>query len=149
MFQVSVLFSRFFSFFYRAHVFFTCTFCVRLMRVGRSMSTGFLDFIAPPACAYCQRYLEKRAVLCAGCLSRIQPVVSFMVPCTKTFSMTVFAAASYKEPMRSLIVAKRWSNIVSSMQLGELIWEKTYFKYAAADYLVPVPLHWSRQAWRG
>jgi ComF family protein len=63
--------------------------------------------------------------------------------------MTVFAAAAYQEPIRSLIVAKRWSNIAASVQLGELIWEKTCFKYAHADILVPIPLHWSRQAWRG
>ena len=72
-----------------------------------------------------------------------------MVPYANTRMMTVFAASAYQEPIRSLIVAKRWSNRAASVQLGEIIWEKTYFKYANADILVPIPLHWSRAAWRG
>lgn len=116
--------------------------------VGAVKRTAF-DLIAPPACAYCQKYLQKRVVLCDSCMSRVNPIVSFMVPCTKSVSMSVFAAAAYQEPIRSLIVAKRWSNIAASAQLGELIWDKTYFKYAHADILVPIPLHWSRHAWRG
>lgn len=122
---------------------------VFIERVWRTFFTIIFDLIAPPACAYCQQYLEKRVVFCKDCMSRVHPIVSCMVPCTSTFSMTVFAASSYQEPIRSLIVAKRWSNNVASAQLGQLIWEKTYFKYASADYLVPIPLHWSRQAWRG
>ncbi len=122
---------------------------LHIEQAWRAFFAALFDLIAPPACAYCQRYLEKRVVFCDACMSRVQPIVSFMVPCTSIFSMTVFAAASYQEPIRSLIVAKRWSNSVASVQLGQLIWDKTYFKYASVDYLVPIPLHWSRQAWRG
>ena len=63
--------------------------------------------------------------------------------------MNVFACSSYGDPLKSLILAKGWSDIVSSRQLGEIIWQSTNVKQHAFDYLIPIPLHWSRFAKRG
>lgn len=63
--------------------------------------------------------------------------------------MKVFAISDYKDPIKSLILAKSSSNIVASNQLGNLIWELTYVRNIAFDYMIPVPLHWTRYAKRG
>ncbi len=79
----------------------------------------------------------------------IKPIVSTMLPITKRYKIKVLAISGYQEPLKSLILAKGWSNIVASYQLGELIWDQTYVKNMPIDYLVPVPLHWTRFARRG
>jgi competence protein ComFC len=63
--------------------------------------------------------------------------------------MNVMAIGDYQEPLKTLILAKAWSDIVACNQLADLMWQKTYFKNMPCDYLVPVPLHWMRQAKRG
>lgn len=63
--------------------------------------------------------------------------------------MTIHAIADYREPLRPLILAKGWSDIIAANQLGQLMWQHTNFKNIAANYLIPVPLHWTRFAWRG
>ena len=59
------------------------------------------------------------------------------------------AVAAYDEPLKTLILAKSWSDILACSQLGQLMWEQTYFKHMPCDYLVPIPLHWMRFAKRG
>ena len=61
----------------------------------------------------------------------------------------MIAISDYPEPLSPFIVAKSWGDIVASNQLGELIWQKTYFKDMPCDYLISVPLHWTRFARRG
>jgi len=108
-----------------------------------------LDFVFPPACFYCRSFLEKRAVFCKSCLGHIIPVVTKTVEVTATKKVKVFAVADYKEPLRSLILAKGRSDIVAARQLGQLIWDMTHIKNMEFDFIVPVPLHWSRFAKRG
>jgi len=38
---------------------------------------------------------------------------------------------------------------VSSRQLGQLVWDMTYVKNSHFDFIVPIPLHWTRFARRG
>ncbi|MDR3550547.1 MAG: phosphoribosyltransferase family protein, partial [Candidatus Babeliales bacterium] len=109
----------------------------------------FLDFLSPPCCSYCKDFLDKRAVFCMPCMSKLQPVVSIMMPITATKSVKVFAAAAYKEPIRTLIMAKSWSDHVASVHLADLIWDRTDVRSVPFDYVVPVPLHWTRFAKRG
>ena len=68
---------------------------------------------------------------------------------TASKTMMVMAACEYQEPVKSLIIAKSWSDIIAGQQLGQIIWEQSYFKHVPCDYLIPVPLHWMRQAKRG
>ena len=108
-----------------------------------------IDILSPPICARCKEYLSKRAVFCTSCNAMLQPVVTMMLPITATKSVKVFAAAAYQDPVKSLIVAKSWSDNVASKHLADLIWERTDVRNHCFDYLVPVPLHWSRLARRG
>jgi len=123
--------------------------CMNIQRALHWAYNIFLDVLSPPCCAYCKDYLDKRAVFCAPCEEKLQPVVSIMMPVTATKSVKVFAAAAYKEPIKTLIMAKSWSDHVASIHLAHIIWDHTDLKSVKFDYVVPVPLHWARFAKRG
>ncbi len=105
--------------------------------------------VTVPFCAYCSTLLADETVLCIACTARISPVVSTTIPLTTSKSMKVIAISGYVDPIRSLILAKGFSNIAVSCQLGTLLWQHTNFKHMPCDIIVPVPLHWTRYAWRG
>ncbi len=107
------------------------------------------QIIAPPVCAYCKNFLKTRAIFCTSCSEKITQVVSVQIPITATKSMMVMAGCEYKEPVKSLIIAKSWGDIIAGDQLGQITWEYSYFKHVPCDYLIPVPLHWLRTAKRG
>ncbi len=107
------------------------------------------DLIAPPYCVSCKKFLSARDPLCSECLRSIQPVVSILLPITSTKSIKVLAISDYQNPLKRLIWAKRYGKRVASSQLGELIWQMTYVQKTAFDVIVPIPLHWTRYAWRG
>ena len=103
----------------------------------------------PPFCTACKKLLQKRVMLCEQCSEQIAPIVSTALPISKKHSMKIFAVSDYREPLKSLILAKGWSDRVASCQLGELIWHMTYIQNVQFDYIVPVPLHWTKLARRG
>ena len=113
------------------------------------IKTLLKDFISPPACSYCHVPLQLRAVYCASCEARLEPVVSLVLPVTKTKSVTVFAACAYKNPAKQLVLAKMWSDVIATSHMARLIWERTPLARIACDVLIPVPLHWTRRVKRG
>lgn len=109
----------------------------------------FVDLVFPPFCNACKLFLTARAVFCYECDSKIKPIISTNLKINKEYELTVFAISFYEQPLRSLILAKNISNILPSKNLGELIWQKTVINQVEFDYIVPVPLHWTRYAKRG
>ncbi len=103
----------------------------------------------PCICAYCKKFLSTSDVFCIDCKNKIVRIVSKQIDVTPSFSMTVFAISDYKDPLKNLILAKSWSDSLASYQLGELLWEMTPIKSLDYDVVVPIPLHWTRYAWRG
>lgn len=118
-------------------------------KISQLYNAGIDHVIAPPFCAYCKQFLTKRTIFCIECYAMIQPIVSVHVQITKTHRMTVMALSDYQEPLKTLLLAKAWGDIIACKQLGQLIWQMTYFKHMPCDYLVPIPLHWIRFAKRG
>ncbi len=114
----------------------------------RSYNTA-LNIIAPPFCAYCKMFLSERNVFCVTCAQKIQPIVSINLQITKTHDVKVFAVAGYSDPLKKLILAKGWSDISASNQLGQLTWDMTNIRHIDFDCIVPIPLHWMRFAKRG
>lgn len=108
----------------------------------------FWHIIAPPFCASCGLFLLEDTIFCSECSKQIVPIISTTVQITNTKEVKVFAISAYKDPLKKLILAKRY-NSVASYQLGELIWQLTYIRNMPCDVLVPIPLHWTRYAWRG
>ena len=106
-------------------------------------------FLAPPLCAACRTLLHDYDVFCDPCYQKIQPVASHELTITATKSMRVIAAGAYQDPLKQLVLAKGYANPTASAQLAKFIWHATTVKQVPFDYLVPVPLHWTRFAWRG
>lgn len=124
-----------------------------MVSLKQSISTAYhfaMDqIIAPPFCAHCKNFLKVRSIFCIACTQKIDQVVSVQIPISPSKNMMVMAACAYQEPVKSLIIAKSWGDIIAGQQLGQLVWEYSYFKHVPCDYLIPVPLHWMRQAKRG
>jgi ComF family protein len=111
--------------------------------------TKIIDLLSPPACAYCDTTLSSRTPLCSLCVARIKPTVSMSIPLTPTVTMPVYAVGAYQDPLRSLILAKNFGNRAVSKQLGNLMWQTIAPRQLVFDYVVPIPLHWTRYARRG
>ncbi len=111
------------------------------------MLNFLLQILAPPFCEYCRQFLTERTILCANCLQKIKPVAVHDLKVTAKYKIPVYAAGAYQEPLKSLVLAKMRSYHLMSVFLGELLYVRTPFKNLPCDYLVPIPLHWSR-VWR-
>lgn len=106
-------------------------------------------WLSPLRCAHCLHFIESATIFCADCAAKIIPVVSTTIVVTPSVSMKVLSCSAYELPLSMLIGAKKFSDQVASKQLAQLIWERTTLRYVSADVLVPVPLHWTRYAYRG
>lgn len=107
------------------------------------------SLIAPPFCIACKQFAQQELVLCDGCVAQIRPIVSQTIELTETKRVPVYAIGAYDWPLVPLILAKSYGNRTTAHQLGQLAWDYSVVRYARYDYIVPIPLHWSRYAWRG
>lgn len=110
---------------------------------------AFLTLLSPPYCASCSILLDERVVLCLECTASIRPIVSTTLDHVNGHTVRVFAVSGYQDPLRKLILAKSHADFVAGSQLGELIWQHSSLRHVPFDVIVPVPLHWTRYAWRG
>jgi ComF family protein len=110
---------------------------------------GIKYTIVPPYCFYCRVFMDDYCVLCVLCVEQVKPVPSIKLHLTPSSTMIVHAIGEYREPLKSLILAKLWSDYGASKQLAYLMWHYSALKHINFDYLVPIPLHWTRYAHRG
>lgn len=109
---------------------------------------AFKNLLSPPFCAFCGAFLEERVHVCASCKRGIIPPVT----CTMavgSFDVKVFALSAYEGVVRKLVLAKNYGSPIASRQLGELMAREDFCPWHDYDYIIPIPLHWSRYAWRG
>lgn len=92
--------------------------------------------------------MSEDNVLCNTCFNRIKPVVTYPLQVTKKYEVPVFAISAYQDPLRALIKAKHYRHRKTSHELGQLLWSNTNLQHQTFDIIVPVPLHWTRYAWR-
>ena len=104
--------------------------------------------IAPAYCVQCQKFLSDNQFICQSCISEIIPVVTRTLHITKKHAVSVYAVGLYQDPLRALILVKQRRDPLASVFLGRLVWEKTDLRTVDFDIIVPVPLHWTRYAWR-
>lgn len=119
------------------------------MNLFQRVSWYLKQIISPPFCVYCKQFLADDVVLCDECRAQIIPVVSHELEITTTKRMRVLAIGRYEEPLRGLILAKSGSRQLISRQLGHLLWSMSHIQNMHFDGVVPIPLHWTRYAWRG
>lgn len=79
----------------------------------------------------------------------MQPIVSCDVAITATKTMSVFALSGYTDPLSKLIRAKNYHDYLASVYLGKLMADYIQQQNLEFDYIIPVPLHWTRRWWRG
>ena len=120
-----------------------------LGRVATWLKVWVHSLFMPSLCAYCKVFLFIPDIFCTACKNKIFPIVSKQIDVTARFSMTVLAVSDYKDPLKKLILAKGWSDILASYQMGQLLCELPSLQHLDCDVIVPIPLHWTRYAWRG
>lgn len=109
----------------------------------------FKRLIAPPFCANCRIYLDDYLVFCTDCLSLIKPIISKDLLLNANYKLTVLAVSEYKDPLRYLVLYKFRNSLSFAVQLAQIMWALSNLKNLHFDYLVPIPLHWTRKMWRG
>jgi predicted amidophosphoribosyltransferase len=107
-------------------------------------------FLFPSFCASCKTYaIEQKNILCNTCTSQITPLVSQSLEITKTKNMNVYSVGAYENPLKKMILAKGHSDIAISCQLGIIATHTIDQLLIEFDYVIPIPLHWTRYAKRG
>lgn len=119
------------------------------MRIFTKISYFLRYIISPPFCRYCRIFLTQYSVFCDSCKEIIKPIISTDLEIKKEIKLRVHAISNYKEPIKSLILSKSISDYSASIDIAHLIWQLTVLKNIDFDFFVPVPLHWSRYAYRG
>ncbi len=104
--------------------------------------------LSAPFCFYCKNYLYKYTALCDNCFSLIKPVVSCDI-IIKNLNISVFAVSDYKDPLKSMILAKTYCDRSASVLLAQIMFKNTVINNLDFDYLIPIPLHFSRELRRG
>lgn len=104
--------------------------------------------IAPPYCSYCKEYLSARKPLCSTCYNHAVAILPTTLKINASHSITIYARSEYKDPLRSLVLAKGKSQYLASTQLAEIMLDMPFLT-TPIDYFIPVPLHWTRYASRG
>lgn len=107
-----------------------------------------LDVFLPPHCALCGQSIARRP-LCAGCFADLHWLKPHDLPTLRNFDQ-VWSPLAYDYPVDRLITeAKFGKQLATARALGELLTMRLPAMARLPDLVVPVPLHWRRQAERG
>lgn len=106
-------------------------------------------FFFPPTCRGCGTFVPEYDSLCSSCSIKLKPLVSIIIPVTQSVHMPVYAATAYDDPVKKMVTRKFARDTGAARQLGKLIAEMVALDPGTIDVIVPVPLHWTRYAWRG
>ena len=108
------------------------------------------QFFYPSYCYQCFALVPQDQAFCVACFATIKPVVSLIVPVTAARTVAVFAGGAYQDPLRRLIIRKFSQDMLASKYLAALLVQLVPREVLNdVDYIIPVPLHWTRYAWRG
>ena len=131
----------------------------------RQLYHDLLDFVYPPLCLGCGEEAPANAPVCDNCLKRIdkydRPICltcaeivyqGHSCPLCKDAGFLLYAYGDYHEPMAEIIKQLKFKGITYPAQLfSELIIDRLgpQIETHDADFLVPIPLHQSREYARG
>ena len=148
---------------------------LNLAKISRSLVQKAYSILAPPFCFYCRDYLYQAPEppasfsaeanniqelfsgsrvsnpggLCGVCARLIKPIISERIKINAHYTIAVHAVSAYEEPLKSLILAKRWSDYAACKQLAHILWDYSVVKEIPFECIVPVSAHWTRVASRG
>ncbi len=107
-----------------------------------------LDALFPPRCLFCGAPAGTGVPACGGCLADL-PWLPTPVPPPPGFA-EVRSALTYEYPVDRLILAAKFGRQVPVARgLGQLLAWRMPRLPEPPDAVVPVPLHWRREAARG
>lgn len=107
------------------------------------------NILSPPYCIYCESLLSDHIVLCVACQQKIPKIASQQSRVTRSRYLTIHAYTAYQEPFEKLIHAKLNSQQGPIQQLAYLLAQYAKARSFSSDYIVPIPLYWQRNMWRG
>lgn len=107
-----------------------------------------LRLFIPPICYSCSVYVAEGDVLCEICLSHVYPVAPLYKK-VRSYKVGIYAFSKYHGPLRRMILSKKYGKRNVFYGLADLMCKQTMLQHLEADYLIPVPLHWSRYLSRG
>ena len=107
------------------------------------------QLLYPSSCVACGNIISPSEVFCDSCACNLKPIVSIFLPVTKNYSLRVIAAAKYQSLLKPLVLKKFSQNILASKQLANIILNVVSPDLLDSNYIVPIPLHWTRYAKRG
>ena len=108
-----------------------------------------LQCLYPTLCRCCEQLIPAEDIFCPACLADLKPIPSMVLPIGSRLSMKVLAVSPYQLPVRPLITKKFSGDVLASQQLARLMLSLTPIRQQAVDFLIPIPLHWTRYARRG
>jgi ComF family protein len=117
--------------------------------VFKQCAIALVQVIFPHQCRGCLALIEHQDVFCLTCLAGIKPIVSAYLPVTKNIVLPVIALSDYRDPVRPLLLKKLQGDLLAARQLATLLLRMSPVQAMPIDVIVPVPLHWTRYAWRG
>lgn len=123
--------------------------CLHIWQHCMSIARMLLYLICPPFCTYCHQPLEQRVALCDQCSQEIRPCVAIDLMITQKRTMRVYAVGKYEGPLKKLILAKGHGERVACYYMAQLMLQHLTLQAVAIDYIIYIPLHWSRYAERG
>lgn len=111
--------------------------------------TAILYIICPPQCYSCKKYTPTRVILCATCEQNLEFIAPKLFKINESYFLTVYTVTRYTEPLRPMLFAKYRSDPAVLHKVAELMWTHSALKNIEIDYLIPIPLHWTRNISRG
>jgi ComF family protein len=107
------------------------------------------SLVYPSYCRSCSVMIDDSRALCDECFKKITFPASLIIAVTPSVPLKVYAVGLYQEPLRSLILRKKSWDVSVFRSLAHLMLQTLPFDSIKGDLLVPVPLHWTRYAYRG
>jgi ComF family protein len=141
-----------------------------LLRLFGKTNQKLLDFILPPQCINCHVPVFQQGGLCASCWEKISFISkphciscgfpfniqieneNICGPCARKKPLVAKARAAiyYNEASKPLILRFKHGDALHIAPLfAEWLYQAGHELFQQAEYLAPIPLHWSRLIYRG
>ena len=109
---------------------------------------GIRFFLGPQFCLFCHQAIQQ-SIFCDSCSVKTQKRAPIDISIAgKTIAIHAFAG--YQDPFRKIILSKHHHDIaVLDRAFEYVVQQDEVLQHMNIDYVVPVPLHWTRYAQRG
>lgn len=128
-----------------------------ILAIGSSIKTlinSVLDLVFPNSCAMCHQLADRQDLVCEACIVRFANLTSKHLE-NSTTTLEVFSMFSYSHMTKKLVLGKFWQDTSSLFKAGFALQHcpKLLNTLQSSDVkkwiIVPVPLHWTREFFRG